>query len=43
MRQIKEMINGKDPKKVFYDECNKRNVNPDTILGMAKTFRNLIK
>lgn len=33
---VMDMVKGKDPKQVFYDECRKRNADPDRILGIAK-------
>lgn len=36
---VAELIKDKDPKEVFYSECKKRGVNPNTILSLAKMFR----
>ena len=36
---VAELIKDKDPKEVFYNECKKRGVNPDMILGLAKMFK----
>lgn len=29
-------LKGKDPRTVFYEECSRRNINPDDIIGMLK-------
>ena len=36
--QVREMVNNKDPKEVFYEECKKRNVDPNMVLGLARLF-----
>ncbi len=36
MAAVRAMTNGRDPQKVFYDECARRGVNPDDILSLLK-------
>ena len=33
---IMSAMSGKDPQKVFYDECKRQNINPDDILNILK-------
>lgn len=33
---VMNMVKGRDPKEVFYEECQKRNVDPNTILSQIK-------
>ena len=36
--KVIEMVKDKDPKDVFFEECKKRNVNPNFVLRLAKMF-----
>lgn len=38
LKEVMDMIrnSGKSPKDLFYDECKKRGVDPDTILNQLK-------
>lgn len=36
MAAVRMMTAGRDPQQVFYDECQKRGVNPDDILQMIR-------
>lgn len=36
---VAQMIKGKDPKEVFYEECKKRGANPEMILNLVKVFK----
>lgn len=33
---VLDMVRGKDPEQVFYDECKRRNIDPNTILSQLK-------
>jgi len=33
---ILNLVRGRDPKQVFYEECQKRGVSPDSILSSIK-------
>ena len=35
-QMVMNMVKGRDPKEVFYEECKKRNVDPNTILSQIK-------
>ena len=32
------MVKNRDPKEVFYEECKKRNVDPNYILNLVNAF-----
>lgn len=36
LSNVLQMCQGKDPKEVFYQECQKRGINPDDILNQLK-------
>lgn len=36
MKEIMDMVKGKNPEQVFYDKCKEMNINPDVILGMLR-------
>jgi enoyl reductase-like protein len=36
LNTVMQMCNGKDPKAVFYAECEKRGVNPDDIIKQLR-------
>lgn len=36
MKEIINMVKGKNPEQVFYDKCKEMNINPDVILGMLR-------
>lgn len=36
LNSIMQMIGGRNPQEVFYEECKKHNVNPDEVLSLLK-------
>lgn len=36
MKEVMDMVKGKNPEQVFYDKCKEMGVNPDVILGMLR-------
>jgi len=36
---VKQMIAGRDPQEVFYEECKRRNVDANSILNIVKMFK----
>lgn len=36
---VKQMIAGKNPQDVFYEECNKRGADANAILNIVKMFK----
>ena len=36
IKEVMDMVKGKNPEQVFYDKCKEMNINPDVILGMLR-------
>lgn len=36
LKEVMDMVNGKNPQDVFYSKCQEMGVNPDVILGMLR-------
>lgn len=36
MAQVMQLVNGRDPKQVFYELCKQRNVDPESILSQLR-------
>lgn len=36
MAQVMQLVNGRDPKQVFYELCKQRNVDPESILSKLR-------
>lgn len=36
IKEVMDMVKGKNPEQVFYDKCKEMNINPDMILGMLR-------
>lgn len=36
IKEVMDMVNGKNPQEVFYQKCNEMGINPDVILGMLR-------
>lgn len=36
LNTVMQMVNGRNPQQVFYEECQRRGINPDDILNQLK-------
>lgn len=36
LNAVMQMVSGKDPRQVFYDECQRRGIDPEDILSQLK-------
>lgn len=39
MDQVKKMVNNRNPQEVFFEECQKRGVDANSILSIARMFK----
>lgn len=39
LNEVKQMINGRDPQQVFYEECKRRGIDANAILSVARMFK----
>lgn len=39
MNEVKKMVEGKNPEQVFFEECQKRGIDANYILNLAKMFK----